>query len=416
MEVQVSDIAGKFHNQLSPVREIMNFAEKATLQKLGINFHDFISFGGGWVNHSSPEAYRDAYLDILNDNEKFHFSGGYSPTPGELFCKEAVISFEEALFGLSGLKTNEVFIGQSSTQLTYLLFKILVNEHDKIMFLDPTYCNYALQNNIFNAGNLISFPVIDATTFRYIANEPQTVSRLRKFIASEKPKVVFLVSPDNPTGQVLSDEFVNAAYEEVQKYGGVVIIDFSYKTFVFGNNPQYFSQKPDGNFITIHSNSKWGRNLGKRLGWIEAPSYILEHIVTFQSATILCPDRLHQMAFTEYVNRSVKDGSLLEFISATKDLYQKAAQFTAEQIDDHLGLPYIKPAGGIYTCVKVSKNSALFIQDVLKNTAVLFIPGWGFGNSLKDAVRLSFGPLVHDHYLIARGLKRVGEYLKSYGN
>lgn len=413
MDVQLSDLAIKFHNQISPVREIMNYADPNTLEAIGVTPKDFISFGGGWVNHKSPDGYRNAYYEIINDEQKFHYSGGYSPTPGESYCKEAIIKFENEIFGMENLLTEEILIGQSSTQLTFFLFKILLNKNDKIMMLDPSYCNYPLQNNIFKPAELIEFPVIDENTFKYIANEPATIKRMVEFIEKEKPKVVLLVSPDNPTGGVLSDDFVNAAYDEVSRYGGVVVVDFAYKTLNFSEQPEYFRKKPDGNFITIHSNSKWGRNLGRRLGWLEAPKYIIQAFETFQSATMLCPDRFHQMAFTDYMNNSINNGELKQYINETRQIYKKTAEVTVEAIRKYINLPLIEPMGGIYVCVKVFENSAKFVQKVLKNTGVLFIPGWGFGSTLTQSVRISFGPLINNHSLIEEGIKRVGNFLKN---
>ena len=43
----------------------------------------------------------------------------------------------------------------------------------------------------------------------------------------------------------------------------------------------------------------------------------------------------------------------------------------------------------------------------------VFVPGWGFGETLKHAVRLSYGPLVHNLDKIDVALKRVGEFLKQ---
>ncbi|MCX7735831.1 MAG: pyridoxal phosphate-dependent aminotransferase [Candidatus Kapabacteria bacterium] len=412
MDVQLSDIAIKFHNQISPVREIMNYADPNTLEAIGVEPKDFISFGGGWVNHKAPKGYQNAYLEIINNDQKFHYAGGYSPTPGERYCKEAIIAFESEIYGMKDLQPEEILIGQSSTQLTFFLFKILLNKNDKIMMLDPSYCNYPLQNNIFKPAELIEFPVIDSD-FNYIANEPETIKNVVEFIDKEKPKVVLLVSPDNPTGGVLSDEFVNSVYEEVSKYGGVVVMDFAYKSLNFCDTPKYFSKKPDGNFITIHSNSKWGRNLGRRLGWLEAPEYIIKAFETFQSATMLCPDRMHQMAFTDYVNNSIKNGELKKYIEETKKIYKETSEVTINAIQEFINLPLIKPMGGIYIVVKVFENSAKFVQKVLKNTGVLFIPGWGFGSTLTQSVRISYGPLIDNHKLIIEGMKRVGDFLKN---
>ena len=54
-------------------------------------------------------------------------------------------------------------------------------------------------------------------------------------------------------------------------------------------------------------------------------------------------------------------------------------------------------------------DGARCVEEVLKNTGVLFVPGWGFGRTLQDAVRV---PLVNDLEKIDEGMRRAGELLK----
>jgi aspartate/methionine/tyrosine aminotransferase len=63
--------------------------------------------------------------------------------------------------------------------------------------------------------------------------------------------------------------------------------------------------------------------------------------------------------------------------------------------------------------MKVSSDGGKFVEDVLKNTGVLFVPGWGFGRSVRNAVRISYGPLVNDFEKISVGFKRVADYLNK---
>jgi len=49
----------------------------------------------------------------------------------------------------------------------------------------------------------------------------------------------------------------------------------------------------------------------------------------------------------------------------------------------------------------------------MMNTNVLFVPGTGFGSTLKNSVRISYGPLVQDTEKIKEGFERVGKFLKK---
>jgi len=412
MKPLLSNKAVSFRRNISPVREIMNYASPAYFKRLGLDPASIISFVGGWVNHEAPKDLQKAYKEIVEDRELFHKSGGYSPTLGMAQCREAIANYEKHLYEIQSLQANQVAIGASSTQLTTDLMKVLLDPNDKILLLDPSYCNFPTQIMMALDVEIIRFPVVNKDTWEYVANDK--VEEFKQFILTEKPKVVLLVSPDNPTSQIPSDSFVEAALNAVRAIGSFLIIDFAYKDLVFNQNPpKYYSWSPDENYLSIHSNSKWSRSLGRRLGWIEASEEVVEALESIQSSSILCPDTLHQMALTRYLNEAINNNSLKPYITKVSEQYHKAAQQTVASIQKHLGLPCFIPQGGLYTCIKVGMDGAECVEKVLKKTGVLFVPGWGFGRTLQDAVRISFGPLVNDLHLIDEGIRRAGELLRK---
>ena len=147
------------------------------------------------------------------------------------------------------------------------------------------------------------------------------------------------------------------------------------------------------------------------MGWIEASEDVIAGMERTQQISILCPDTLHQMAITQYINRALGDGSLKQYIEQTKKEYQKAADITLKAIDEKLGMRRLTPKGGLYTVMDVGMDGDEFVPNILKNTGVLFIPGGGFGQTLKNAVRISYGPLVNDTDKIVEGMERVAKYL-----
>ena len=56
-------------------------------------------------------------------------------------------------------------------------------------------------------------------------------------------------------------------------------------------------------------------------------------------------------------------------------------------------------------------DADVLVPELLKNTGVLFIPGGGFGRSIKNGVRISYGPHINSHEKIVEGMERVGEFL-----
>lgn len=393
------------------MRQIMMYADPVHFKTLGLKPEHVISFAGGWVNHKSPVELQKAYRDIVNNDELMHLSGGYSPTLGMQGCKEALVTYEKHIYGVTGLESGNVAIGANSTQLLFDLIVVLVDPGEKVLLLDPSYCNYPSQIITATDANIIRFPILDVDTWEYNASE--RINKFVDYIQKEKPKVVLLTSPDNPTSQVLPHDFVKAACEVVKSIGSFLVVDFAYKDLVFETKiPEYFSWGPTDNFLSIHSNSKWSRSLGRRLGWIEASEEIVQALDSIQSSTILCPDTLHQMALERYLNEAIKNDTLRSYLENVSRDYRKAAQYTVESIKEYMDVKYLVPQGGLFTCINVSMDGGVFVEKVLKEAGVLFVPGWGFGKTLENAVRLSFGPLVYDLEKIKEGIKRASPFLK----
>lgn len=411
MKPTISKSVSTFKCTKSPVREIMDLANPQFFKKAGLNPAEVISFSGGWVNHEAPAQLREAYADIIRDEKRFHFSGGYSPTIGMPECKSAIVEFEKHLFGADmNLAPENIAVGCNSTQLTFNLMHIMLSPGDKLLMLDPSYCNYPSQVTSLEGVKVLRFPVLDVAKWRYVADEK--IEAFTNYILSEKPKFILLCAPDNPTSQIPSDAFVKATLAAAQVVGAFLVIDFAYKELVWGGKyPEYFSWGPTDNFVSIHSNSKWCRGLGRRLGWVEGPVEIIEALEAVQGSSILCPDSLHQMALADYVKKGIATNSIKPYVTDTAKLYEAAAKRTVRAINEYLKLPCLVPQGGLYTVVRTGHESSEFARNLLEKTGVIFVPGWGFGDTLKEAVRISFGPLVHNLDKIDVAMKRVGEFL-----
>ncbi len=415
MKASISKKATVFKNTKSPVREIMDLASPQFFQQAGLNPDEVISFSGGWVNHEAPGELRMAYADIIHDPHRFHQSGAYPPSIGMPECRRAIVDFEKHLYDPEmELNPENIAIGCNSSQMTFNLMHILLDPGDTILLPDPSYCNYPSQVSSLEGVKISYFPVLNVEEWRYVADEK--IEEFALHIRREKPKVILLCAPDNPTSQIPSTAFVAAALEAAREIGSFLVIDFAYKALVFEDTlPDYFSWGPNDNYISIHSNSKWCRGLGRRLGWVEAPVRIVEALEAIQGSSILCPDTLHQMALTVYIDNGIANDRIQPYIRQTKKLYQAAAQQTVRAIETYLKLPCLIPQGGLYTVLRTDIESSVFTREVLKNTGVIVVPGWGFGETLQQAVRLSYGPLVNDLDRIEEAMKRMGAFLNRKG-
>lgn len=415
---QLSSLVREQLTRPSPIRQIMKMAERQNILALGLNPDDVISFGGGWVNHAAPEGFRRAYAEVVADPDLFHKSGGYTATLGETSCREQIARFEHAVFGVPRLGADHVAIGLGSTQLTHDLFRTLLDPGDTVLLLDPTYANYEGQLAFAAPGvKIVRLPVLDpqSWTYRPVADPEGTLADFARLFDAHQPRLVLFGAPDNPTSQIVPQTLAEAMLARVSAAGAWLAIDFAYKCQFFATPPAYYAWSPADHpaLVAIHSNSKWARGLGRRLGWIEAATPVIEALERVQQCSILCPDTLSQMTMARYLETAIADGSVLDYVRTTNDRYREAATLTVAAVDTHLQRPRLQPAGGLYTVVDVGTNADTFVPAALQATGVLVVPGGGFGPSLTNGVRISFGPLVTTPHKIEEGLARLGKWMRA---
>ena len=404
----------------SPIRQIMKMAERQNIVAMGLDPDDVISFGGGWVNHPAPEAFREAYLEVASDPSLFHTTGGYTATLGQFECREQIARFEEHLFGVPRLGPEHIAVGSGSTQLTHDLLRTLLDPGNTVLLLDPTYAAYENQLAFAVPGSrIVRLRVVDPETWSFLpeTNPDRVLEDFHALCDAHRPRLMILGAPGNPTSQLMPQALVEAMSERMAELGGWLAFDFAYKCQLFEEAPPYYAWSPADHphVVTLHSNSKWARALGRRLGWIEADPEVVDGLERVQQTNLLCPDALSQMTMTRYVQRAIRDGSLREYIDHSNALYREAARVTIDAVREHLGRPCLVPAGGLYTVVDVGSDGDEFVPRALQATGVLVVPGAAFGPSLARGVRISFGPLVMSLDKIREGMERLGRWMKAEG-
>lgn len=404
---------------LSPIQTIMKMTEDQAIRKIGLEPETVISFGGGWCNHTAPEALRNAYKTIVNDVTLFHQSGRYSPIIGDSSCRDQLCLFEEHLYGLNSLESQNILLGHSSTQLFHDVLRVVCNPGEPVGFLDPTYANYLNAVKCALPGSPLWFvPALDPQTWTYLQNPDASLDILTQYC--KKGLRVFVIPvPDNPTSQIPSEEFLKNSLEIMTDYGGFLLLDFAYKALWFEDMPSCYSWSPvdHPHLVTIHSNSKWLSSLGRRFGWAEAHETVIQGLEKINESMLLSPDSLHSMTTARFLKQTLADGSLEQYVHEIRRLFKKTAKVMVSSIDSSLGWKRLSPDGGLYTCCPTPHHVAPrgFVERLLKATGVLLIPGTGFGPSMDHGLRLSYGPLCYKHDQIVEGIERISHFLEKTG-
>ncbi len=159
---------------------------------------------------------------------------------------------------------NIQYFGGSDAALEYIC-RTFVTTKDRVVVLGPTYDNFRVYAESCGGKIII-----------YLNKDPFTkdINRLNKFINLKNPKVVYIVNPNNPTGIIYEVDEIEFMLKKFSKT--LFIIDEAYYEFC-GITCSKLVKKYD-NIIITRSFTKAFALGGFRLGYILAPSYIIEAI------------------------------------------------------------------------------------------------------------------------------------------
>jgi histidinol-phosphate aminotransferase len=169
----------------------------------------------------------------------------------------------QKLSELISVKKERLFFGVGSDEIIDLLIRIFCEPSlDNIIIPEPTYGMYKVAADINNVET-IEIPLDD---------EFQPDIKLTMKAANENTKMIFLCSPNNPTGNVLHRERVEKI---LSSFNGIVVVDEAY--IEFDNSYELSKLTGDyNNLVLLRTFSKaWGL-AGVRCGYCIADEVIIK--------------------------------------------------------------------------------------------------------------------------------------------
>jgi len=184
---------------------------------------------------------------ILMDANENPFPIGYNRYPDPLQRK-----LKMKIAELKDIPAENIFLGNGSDEIIDLLIRALCNPgKDSILINVPTYGMYEVCANI-NDVNVIKINL--DTDFQIDIN--QILDK------SARSKIIFICSPNNPTGNLIKKESV---YKLLDQFQGLVVIDEAY--IDFADDPGFSSIiETYSNLAVLQTFSKARAMAGIRLG------------------------------------------------------------------------------------------------------------------------------------------------------
>lgn len=402
--VTLSDRVSGLH--VSPIRRVAALLAEANARK------ELISFGGGAPSLPPPKEVSEEIIKLISEDSQG--ATAYTGTKGYLGLRRLVADDWAKRQGEIYDPESEVMLADGATEAIYAAFQILLNKNDEVLITDPSYLGY-LEAAQLAGGRVTRIPVS-------VEEEYQPDLELTKSLITPRTKLVLLLSPDNPTGRIVTTPFVKGLLDLAVDKDFWILYDATYRDIVYGERGQTqpkLTTFPGAHerVIALGSFSKEASVPGLRLGYVLGPTKALDAMEKIKQYTSLAPNTLSQRAMVTFLTGDTKERYLRESVIPT---YIKRRDFMTNAIAKYLpDASTVTPDGAFYFFVDIRKylgamqiSDEQFCNHLTKQKSVIAIPGSFFGEKGVGHVRLTF--VSEPEERIDAGMKRIGEYVFSF--
>ena len=340
---------------------------------------DIIRLGIGDVTLPLPEpAVRamEAASREMGVKETFR---GYPPEYGYDFLREA-ISKHYAKLG-TDIKPSAVFVSDGAKSDLGNLVDIMGD--NEIIIPDPVYPVY-VDSNLMN-GRKVSF--VEGSKDNDFLPLPPSDTDI-------EPSVIYICSPNNPTGAVYSREGLTAWVEFALKTGSLIIFDAAYEAFISEDKPHTIYEIPGADLcaVEVSSFSKFAGFTGVRCGWTIVPDSLESDGIKLSK--FWARRQATKFNGVSYVTQSGAAASLsgkgLEDCKANIAYYKRNAAALAEVFTEK-GIYFTGGVNSPYIWLKCPDNMGgwEFFDMILNRFGIVGTPGEGFGENGAGYFRLT---------------------------
>lgn len=253
-------------------------------------------------------------VSIANEINKQNYHQ-YAPAQGLPELRDSISRLIHNYYAVD-ISPNNILVTSGATEALFSTFMALIEEGDEVLLFDPCYDSYVPA--IEKAGGVpIRVPLL-APDFNYDFDS-------YKEKLSERTKFVVLNNPHNPLGKTLSGEQFQAFKRFVLENNLVIISDEVYEFISF---EKHYSVLLDENLrersVVISSFGKTLHLTGWKMGYLSAPSHLLEKILNIHQFIVFSVHRPSQHIIHEYLKLKEFDVSPKAMFEEKKDIMENA--------------------------------------------------------------------------------------------
>jgi len=273
------------------------------------------------------------------------------------------LALRKALSKKVKLNYKKLIVGNGSDELIYYL---ILTFGGPVLYPVPTFAMYKI---------IAQSVGVEQFESKLDKNFDIKEEEILKIIKLKKPRLIFLSSPNNPTGNTFSTDKILKIIELAKKHSSIVVIDEAYQPFSSNKGFLTFLKDYD-NLLILRTLSKIGF-AGLRVGYLIGDEQFLREIVKVRLPYNL--DSITQYVATEALNKfySQVNKFISQIVKERDRLYRELLKIKGVKV-------YPSEANFILLQIKNSKD----VYKKLINEGILVRE---LSSTIKNAIRVTVG-------------------------
>ncbi len=170
----------------------------------------------------------------------------------------------EGLADYTGVPAEQILCGAGADELIELILQLFIEPGDAIINTPPTFAMYSFNAPLYHAHAVDVYRRADFSI---------DLDAIQQAVAQHKAKLVFLCSPNNPSGDLIARADIKALLD----LPATIVVDEAYIEFAEGGSlADWVGEYP--NLIVLRTLSKWAGLAGLRIGYGLFPRALMPHL------------------------------------------------------------------------------------------------------------------------------------------
>lgn len=389
----MKDIVAARTRQLVP-SGIRRVNEKAlAMERAG---QPVLHFEIGRPDFDTPTYIKSAAIESLRAGDVF-----YTSNFGAICLREAIADKLRRENGID-YTPSEVLVTVGLSEAVFDVLCAILDPGDELLVPDPVWMNYRNVPSLLGAVP-VSYHLCEQREYQPDLAEIEA-------LITPRTKALVLVSPNNPTGGVLSEAVLSGLAELALRHNLWVISDEIYERIIFDNCRHISIASLPGmkeRTFTMNGFSKAYSMTGWRVGYVAAPEDKIAVLNKIHQHNTTCAPSFAQTAAAVALSREKNEVAdmVLE--------YQRRRDCAVAAINSVQGLSCLPPKGAFYLFINASAlgmPSSELADHLLDTAQIALVPGDVFGPGGAGYLRMSF---ANSYENIVEGCRRLKQAVNA---